>query len=133
MNPDNVDRAVVGAALRRSMTNVSRDKLRQMAQWSMEGAFASHDGAIDYRARLRRVRTPMLLVAGSCDRLATPESVGAAHDLLDTDAKQMLIAAREGFGTDYGHIDLVFGRRARDEIYPPIAAWLHQRLSEGHA
>jgi len=132
MNPDNVDRPLVGRALRRSISNVSRAKLHQLSQWSLRNVFASVDGSIDYRSNLRHIRTPMLMVAGACDRLAPPSHVGAAQGLLATREKRMVVVGREqNFSTDYGHVDLVFGRRAADEVYPLIADWVGDTLAAG--
>ena len=129
MNPANVDRRRVARALRRSLSNVSHAKLRQMAAWSLAGTFASADGRIDYRAGLGSIGTPMLLVAGAVDLLATPDSVRMAHTLLPGGRNRMVVAGREG-GTreDYGHVDLVLGERAPEEIFPLVTEWLDDAL-----
>ena len=133
MNPENVDRRLVGRALRRSICNVSRAKLQQLSQWSLRGEFASVDRATDYRANLRHVHTPMLMVAGACDRLASPSHVAIAEGLLAARRKRVVVAGREQhFSADYGHVDLVFGRRATDEIYPLIADWIGDTLAAGN-
>lgn len=132
MNPNNVDRALVGVALRRSICNVPRAKLRQLSAWALRGAFASCDGTIDYRQNLRHVHTPVLAVAGACDRLAPPENVGIAHDLLASARKRLVVLGRaQHFSTDYGHVDSVFGRQAPDEVYPQIADWVGDTLAAG--
>ena len=130
MNPDNVDHPLVGRALRRSITNVSRAKLCQLAQWARAGTFASTDGSLDYRRNLRRVETPTLVVAGACDRLATLETVAAAYEDIRTAAKRLLVLGTEaGLGSNYGHVDMIFGRRAPDEVFPLIADWLRLVLA----
>jgi predicted alpha/beta hydrolase len=134
MNPDNVDRAVVGVALRRSICDVPRAKLRQLSGWALRGGFASNDGRIDYRQNLRHVRTPMLTIAGACDRLAPPENVGIAYDLLASARKRFVVLGKaQHFSTDYGHVDTVFGRRAPDEVYPLIADWVGDTLAAAAA
>jgi len=130
MNPDNVDRAVVGKALRRSICNVPRAKLLQLSRWSLHGGFASNDDSIDYRQNLRHVRTPMLTVAGACDRFASPENVGIAYDLLASTRKRLVVLGKaQHFSTDYGHVDTIFGRRAADEVYPLVADWIGDTLA----
>jgi predicted alpha/beta hydrolase len=130
MNPENVDRAVVGRALPRALSNVPRRKLMQLAQWSTEGAFCSADRQIDYRAALVAVRTPLLVLAGSDDRLATPAAVRRVLDFLPaTSATYRELGRHSGASADYGHVDLVLGRRAPDEVFPAIAAWLEEVIA----
>jgi pimeloyl-ACP methyl ester carboxylesterase len=112
------------------MTNVSRAKLRQLAGWATTGTFASADGSLDYRRNLRRIETPTLVVAGACDRLATPETVAAAFEGINTSAKRVLVLGTEnGLGSDYGHVDMILGRRAPDEVFPVIGNWLREALA----
>jgi len=125
MNPHNIDRHAVGRALRRAMSDVSRLKLQQLARWSVEGRFTSADGRVDYRAALARVTTPLLVTAGSADRIATPASVRLALEHLPAG-----VASYDEFGrghgcrVDYGHVDLVLGRGAPIEVFPTVAGWL---------
>jgi predicted alpha/beta hydrolase len=128
MNPANVDRRVVGAALARALSNVPRAKLRQLSEWSLTGRFASVDGRVDYRAALARVTTPLLVVAGAADRLATPDTVRGALAHLPAGAVTYLEVGRaQGYSVDYGHVDLVLGRAAPSEIFPVIADWFASR------
>jgi predicted alpha/beta hydrolase len=131
MNPENVDRALVGRVLRRSLCNVAREKLRQLQQWSQNGSFASFDGSVDYRRNLGRVRTPVLVVAGARDRLVPPDSARVAYELLASPRKRFVEVGRaEGFSADYGHLDLVLGLRVAGEVYPVIADWTREVLAE---
>lgn len=89
MNTENVDRAAVGRALRLSLSNVSRFKLQQMSQWARNGVFESADRRIDYRRALADVHTPMLVLAGSGDRVAPPDTVRRALDHLPSGAASL--------------------------------------------
>jgi predicted alpha/beta hydrolase len=125
MNPENVERQVIGQALRLFIENVPRAKLRQLALWACDGAFCSADGRVDYRAALGRVTTPILAIAGSADRLATPAAVRRALDHLPVPPAAYLEFGRaHGHSTDYGHVDLILGRAAPAEVFPAVAAWL---------
>jgi predicted alpha/beta hydrolase len=128
MNPANVDHREVGRALRRSLSDVSRLKLRQLARWAVGGEFTSADGSVDYRAALARIRTPLLLVAGTMDRLATPVAVQRALEYLPPQCASYAEFGRPtGHAVDYGHVDLILGRAAIDEVFPALAGWLGAR------
>ena len=129
MNPANIDPQLAGRALRRSLHNVSFAKLRQLATWSAEQVFCSVDRAVDYRAGLRRFEAPILIAAGSDDRLAGPESVSVAMEEISSNDKTFVeFGEAHGCGADYGHVDLILGDHAPDEVFPRIGDWLEERL-----
>ncbi len=131
MNPANTDLHAFGRALRLFMSSVPRSKLRQLAQWSLTGEFRSCDGTIDYRANLPRIRTAALIIAGTLDRLASPEMVRFAYDRISSAEKRYReFGVRNGDSADYGHIDLIFGRRAPEEVFPVIGDWIEHELSK---
>jgi predicted alpha/beta hydrolase len=128
MNPGNIDRQTVGRALRLALENVPRVKLQQLARWASEGAFCSADGRTDYRATIAGIRMPMLVIAGAADRLATPEAVGRAIEHLSrADTTYVELGRAHGLAADYGHVDVVLGRRAPAEVFPLIARWLEEQ------
>lgn len=130
MNPANVDRQAFGEALRRGLCNVPRSLLHQLADWSLSGELRSSDRRLDYRATLPRITTPALIVAGAVDRLAPPPIVRVAYDRISSTHKQYReFGTGQGDSADYGHVDLVFGRRAPEEVFPAIATWI-ANLSE---
>lgn len=130
MNPQNIDYRAFGQVLRQSICNVPRSMLRQVAQWSLSGDFLSADGKVDYRANLMRIRTPTLVVAGAVDYLATPEMVRFAYEHISSPQKRYReFGRRQGDSVDYGHVDLIFGRRAPEEVFPAISAWLEAELA----
>jgi pimeloyl-ACP methyl ester carboxylesterase len=130
MNTDNIDRAAVGRALRLSLSNVSRFKLQQLSRWAFEGVFASVDGRIDYRGALAGVTTPLLVIAGSGDRVAPPDAVRRALEHLpSTSARYLEFGRRHGHTVDYGHVDLILGRAAPAEVFPATAQWLREQTA----
>ena len=125
MNPVNVDVDAFGQALRRCISNVPRSVLRQLADWSLSGELRSADRRIDYRANLSHISTPALIIAGTVDRLAAPAIVRVAYDRISSTEKQYReFGIVDGDSADYGHVDLIFGRHAPDEVFPVIAAWI---------
>jgi pimeloyl-ACP methyl ester carboxylesterase len=104
---------------------VPRSMLRQLAEWSLTGELRSCDQRVDYRANLSRITTPAYIIAGAVDRLAAPEIVRFAYDRISSTQKQFReFGVAHGDSADYGHVDLIFGRRAPDEVFPAIATWI---------
>lgn len=129
MNPSNLDRAAFGRALRQFICNVPRRKLQQLVGWSLTGTFQSADGCVDYRANLSRIVTPALIIGGAADQLASPEVVGLAYDRIGSGHKRYReFRAGEGASADYGHVDLIFGLHAPDEVFPAISTWIETEL-----
>lgn len=125
MNPANMEPGVFTRALRLFMCNVPRAMLRQLAEWSLSGQFTSCDGRVDYRANLRRIAAPALIVAGAVDRLAPPETVRFAFDRISSESKRYReFGLHHGDSIDYGHVDLIFGRRAPEEVFATVADWI---------
>ncbi len=130
MNPANLDHRAFGRALRRFMCNVSRAKVRQFIQWSLTGQFGAADGTADYRANLGRITVPALIIAGAADHVATPETVGLAYERISSTRKEYReFAVRHGDSADYGHVDLIFGWHAPDEVFPAISAWIENEAA----
>ncbi len=129
MNRTNLDDRAFGRALPRFMCNVARAKVQQFAQWSLRGEFCSCDGSVDYRSNLEHISTPTLVIAGAADGLATPDIVRVAHDRISASQKTYReFGTAHGDSADYGHVDLIFGRHAPEEVFPTIGGWIENEL-----
>jgi len=127
-NPDNIDRRQLARLVRVGLYDLPAELLDQFADWYAGEGFARTDGLLDYHAHLARIAAPMLIIAGADDRLSPLEDLRQVFDAIASTDKELLIVGRDtGFSADYGHIDLVFGVRARDEVYPRIASWIEAR------
>jgi pimeloyl-ACP methyl ester carboxylesterase len=127
LNSRNTARPVLRRMLATVMENVSLGVARQFRWWIREDLFRSLDGQVDYRANLAGTQVPALFVAGPRDGLAPPEVVRGAFEAWAGPKAWLCADLAAGFSADYGHGDLIFGRRAPEEIYPPIRAWLVAR------
>jgi pimeloyl-ACP methyl ester carboxylesterase len=85
-----------------------------------EASFVSHDGLTDYGMAFELSDKPLLVIAGTRDRLAPPASVQPAVELSRSSDKTY----RE---YPMGHIDLVLGRDAPLNVWPTVRAWLDGR------
>lgn len=125
INIEQADRRVLRRASTTAVSPVGVRLLLHFADWIVNRRWTSEDQRIDYRAAIAEIRTPTMVVAGSLDRLCPPWMVKLAYDLLPGDDKRFVEAGpAAGFAAGYSHIDLVFGRHAPAEIFPPIIDWL---------
>jgi len=121
-------RNVAGYLYRRLLVNVvenvSTGVLRQLGWWIANDAFASLDRRDDYRAALARCPQPALFVAAAADKLAPPDTVARAARVWGGETTFVLIGRTTSACCDYGHSDLIFGRRAPEEVFERIRDWL---------
>ena len=91
------------------------------------------DNSVDVLAKLSGLRTPLLVIHGVLDPLATVENVRTFFDRLPSQDKRRLELSRaNGHSADYNHIDLAFAVNGLEEVYAPIAEWIeaHRVMAE---
>ena len=124
-NAENMEPHVI----RQAIANVSADVLggvaRQFHRWITSGKLDGEDG-FDYRAGFKRVKVPVLAMAGLKDLLAPPATVSPVTQHFSGPVEYVLLSKAQGFSADYGHGDLTLGRNAPDEVFPRVAAFLEQ-------
>lgn len=100
----------------------------QWMRWNLRGEWHGDDGT-DYFANCRRVRVPVLALAGGGDWLVAPPAV--CEDLLEAcgSGDRMFVACgrAEGFAEDYDHNRVLVSTPARGDVWPLIADWLESR------
>jgi poly(3-hydroxyalkanoate) synthetase len=98
------------------------------------GELTSADGKFNYSRELGRLTLPALFIAGKVDHSADPEAVRYGYQHVSSKDKAFrLFGLAWGDSIDYGHDDLILGKRSRKEVYPVIEKWLegHARLANG--
>jgi pimeloyl-ACP methyl ester carboxylesterase len=133
VNPRHIPPRVQRQVYANMMSSMSRRVLLQFHDWIRHDTFRSFDGRVDWRAGIAGLQVPLLVMGGSADKLAPPESLRAQYALAGSlsglEDKTLHIFGRDrGDRMDYGHGDLMFGEGAPLEVYPLIRAWL-----EAHA
>lgn len=74
-----------------------------------------------YELELHRIDRPILAIGGAADRVASPRSVAALVERLRSpDLRYREFGVRHGDRADYGHVDLLVGRSAPEDIYPML-------------
>lgn len=121
LNLRNIEPPVVRRLLANGIENLPPGVLAQFAVFIREDSFRSMDGKIDYRAALERCRQPALFVAAEKDGMAPPAVVQAAHRRWGGPKRYVV------FERDYGHTDLLLGRRAPEVVFPVVREFLEEQ------
>jgi pimeloyl-ACP methyl ester carboxylesterase len=99
--------------------------LAQVLDWYADKGFVDDYKRLEYFRELGRIKTPAFILAGTFDRLTPPADLRYVYDEISSKDKKFILFGRDsGCRHDYGHIDLVLGKYAREEIYPHIHQWL---------
>ncbi len=123
-NDQNMDPGAARALAAHGTHAISVGVMQQMAA-SRDGHLRSADGATDYTEGLAGVRTPIFFVAGNVDHLAPPATLLEGYRRLGAADKRVeIVGPANGYRADYGHVDLVMGRHAPDEVYPVLTEWI---------
>lgn len=88
------------------------------------GGLRSRDGKMRYLECASRCGIPLLLLAGTADVQCPPEAVEETARRIGPSAHVRVLGRDHGCAEDYGHFDLIVGKRAPEEVWPHIAAWL---------
>ena len=95
----------------------------------LDTTFSDEGFAVQGRAYLPRAGElciPTLLLGGSRDPQCTPEASAVTFELLSSAREKKLAMFGKAYGhaDDYGHFDLIMGKRAPAEVWPEITAFL---------
>ncbi|MDC3378907.1 alpha/beta fold hydrolase [Planctomycetota bacterium] len=123
--PGSIERPILHQWLTRAFDRTSGSVLAQMARWARTGSFNDNGEQRDYAQAWSRCGVPTLILAGDRDKLAHPWSdVKPAFDASSARDRTYRCFGWASDGEQYGHVDLLVGRRAPHVVWPLIAEWL---------
>ena len=129
-NWDNIEAKVLRHASYLATGDLAPSLAREFLRWACDGAYGTSDGTVSWTESLSKIQQPILVVAGGGDRLCLVPDVRFAYETLGGDAVEYLELSRAaGFGQDYGHIDLVFGRDAPRQVFPRLIDFVRRHDS----
>lgn len=124
-NHENMDRLTAIRMFRLCVNDTSNDVVAQYSDLLMTGELRSMDGKINYTKLLDRIDVPLLIAVGSKDASAPMDTVRYAYDRVSSRDKTIVeFSKANGYSADYGHSDVLLGRRSKEEIYPYLYNWL---------
>lgn len=118
-NRSNLDWPIARGLAQEALTAVPRPMAQEAIHWLKSGRLEDIDGT----PWLAPADVPVYVLAANHDRVAPPDDVVAACDVLP-DCRVQVLGTETGFSVDYGHVDPLLGTTAATEVYPLIRAWL---------
>ena len=125
-NPQSTDPQAWHRLMAYGTADVAGGTALQLIELMQTGKFQSADGKIDLRAAMAKITTPVIVVAGRLDRIAVAPAVKDGYRALGGPKEWLLITRANGSRGEYGHMDLVIGDRAGDEVWSKILRFLDQ-------
>jgi pimeloyl-ACP methyl ester carboxylesterase len=124
-HPDNLDLDVVRFMMRHGVEDLPRALIMEFARWYDAKRMSDRYDLFSFGDHLERISVPILVIAGSRDRLTPPADLERLVERLGSSDKTFRVAGHvSGLEHEYSHVDLVLGRHAPDEIYPLVTEWL---------
>jgi len=124
-NTQNMSQFAIMEMLFYVIEDISPGCIDQFTAMVIAGKFKSADGKIDYSARTGQIEIPVYAVAGKADNLAEPETIRFLYNTISSKDKAFkMFGIASGARQDYGHTDLILGRRSPEEIFPSLEKWL---------
>ncbi|HJK96698.1 MAG TPA: alpha/beta hydrolase [Polyangiaceae bacterium LLY-WYZ-14_1] len=118
--PGTIEAEVLEEYLNRAFDRTSLALAFDILRSGRQSALRSHDGQIDYGLAFETLDRPLLVIAGSEDHLAPPDSVKPAYERSRSADKAYRVFP-------FGHLDLLVAREASSTVWATIASWLDRR------
>lgn len=118
--PGSVEKPILEEYLAKSFEKTSLRIALDIFRAGQQDEWKSLDGRVDYRTSFEMLDRPLLVVAGTLDHLAPPDSVRPAYEASRSSDKTYRTFPA-------GHVDLTMGRDAPTTIWPLVGDWLKER------
>jgi len=124
-NPANVDNLLIRRAAAHLVSDISRGEMLQFYDGVKHEELRSCDGRHSYRSGLAGIQHPLMFMAGTWDPLCPPQSIAKVYREVSSPEKELRVFGKAyGEREEYGHGDLLIGRRCEQEVFPHILRWL---------
>lgn len=126
--PENTDEEIQDLLMDECSNNISKPVARQFLASMKHGELVSKDQRVSYAQDLSKIDIPVFVIAGRRDHLADPSALREVYHRLASKDKDFFIAGKAmGLSDDYGHTDMLVGKKASEEVIPEIINWLNER------
>ncbi len=110
---------------RHGVDDLASPLIFQYGVWYKEKDFHNYYETFSYQEDLHRITAPVFFLAGAGDGLTPTRDIRFIYERISSPKKKFLeVGVESGFSSEYGHVDLVLGERAPEEIFPLVLDWL---------
>ncbi|MFB6347613.1 MAG: alpha/beta fold hydrolase [bacterium] len=125
LNMDHTSSKRLRYAANEGVDMLSTGVLYQFSDWVINNRWTDFDREMNYRENVQNVEVPTLIIAGELDQMSPVHNLRRGYEAIPAEDKDFRVMGDfEDVNGQYGHIDLIFGDEARDEVFPHIADWL---------
>jgi len=120
-NPENMDNRLICEVTANSVDRESAGLMLQFVRWIRNGKFDSMEG-LDYNAEISKLDRPLLFLSGQKDRLVPPQIIKPIYENTPEQFRSWItLGSDSGLLRDYGHVDMLMGYGAAEEVYPLVS------------
>lgn len=123
--PGSMERGVLKERVTRGFDHEGVEVILQLFRWAARRDFSGP--GVDYRERLKRLRVPILFLAGNGDGVVPLSSIRPGYEMVPVADKTLKIFNAQLNQVDFGHIDIILGDKAPEEVWPYLARWIEER------
>lgn len=124
-NPKNLSTRDLQRLVVVTPTDLPPSLIIQFGDWYAGRGFTDRYRSVDFYRSMHRIDVPSLIIAGTLDSLTPPEDMRYVFDNIGAEDKRFIAFGKDsGCQEEYGHIDLVLGRHAAEEVFPHVLDWL---------
>lgn len=121
--PTNIEPKITRRIHARVFHSIPTSLLHSLSTTFEDEGFRLADG-FEFVTNSQNLSFPVRLIAGSQDQQVSVDAIHHTSGLIGENASVRVFGREYGEVDDYGHFDLILGRRAQVEVWPEIASWL---------
>lgn len=125
----NIEPELIRRLHARCFHSVPISLLRSLATTFEERGLCNRERTLHYLEEAKRFSIPVRLLAGTVDRQVSIGAVKLTAGALGGTSDVQVFGRDFGHGDEYGHWDLLLGRRAETEVWPLLVDWLENHPS----
>ncbi len=132
-NPENMTDETLRCLMQNAVENLSPALVKHLGEAYKTKHHRSYYRTFSIRDNLRRIETPVLIVAGSLDEMTPADDLKYVYEHVSSNDKEFVIVGKQSGATaEYGHVDLILGKNAPRDVFPMIQAWIarHEKAEQ---
>ena len=124
-NPENMEAEDFRKLYANAFESISTGVLSQL-KTALEPKGLLSKNRNPFSEKLAEVKTPILAICGDKDLQCAPQAAKTTLELVSGERRFVEMGPDSGRKRSYGHMDLVLGNRAEEEVFPELLSWFER-------